>query len=329
MATHEEEAQGIERRRLQNRLAQRRFRQRRRATSGDGESEVQPENVVSPRENVTVNLDGVLSSTDFPHLNLGSPGHNPFPDLGDFDARYQIDFSIFEDDFCRLDTLVENTPMSIETLVPPSARSSPGYREHDRKTAEARPKVPRSTSDSTGGNIKHPVAAHIVEAETRGPNAKATGGNKTELLFQCRANGRGWLNALHIAAMRGNTMIVQCLLQQRMDPNSRDSDGLTALMHAAAGGHEDVAELLLGQGARLGEVDGRRRSALHWAVIAHREAMLRLLLKHADANDPFQVEVYDDAGHTPLHTAADLGFEAGVAVLLNFGADPYSRAKKS
>lgn len=114
-----------------------------------------------------------------------------------------------------------------------------------------------------------------------------------------------------------------------MEPNSRDSDGLTPLMHAVAGGHEDVAELLLGHGSRLGEVDTRRRSALHWAVIAHRESMLRLLLKHADINDPFQVEVYDDAGHTPLHSAVDLGFEAGVAVLLNFGADPYSRGKKS
>lgn len=114
-----------------------------------------------------------------------------------------------------------------------------------------------------------------------------------------------------------------------MDPSSRDSDGLTPLMHASAGGHKDVAKLLLTHGSRLGEVDSHRRSALHWAVIARRESMLRMLLKHADANDPFQVEVYDDAGHTPLHTAVDIGFEAGVAILLNFGADPYSRAKKS
>lgn len=123
------------------------------------------------------------------------------------------------------------------------------------------------------------------------------------------------------------------VLQQQMDPNSRDSDGLTPLMHASAGGHEEVAGLLLAHGARLGEVDAHRRSALHWAVIAHREGMLRLLLKHADAasgdDASFQVEVYDDAGHTPLHTAVDIGFEAGVAVLLGFGADPYSRAKKS
>ena len=119
------------------------------------------------------------------------------------------------------------------------------------------------------------------------------------------------------------------VLQQHMDPNSRDSDGLTPLMHASAGGHDDVAELLLGAGSRLGDVDSRRRSALHWAVIARRESMLRLLLRHADADDPFQVEVYDDAGHTPLHTAVDIGFEAGVAVLLDFGADPYSRAKKA
>ncbi|KAG8169586.1 hypothetical protein KVR01_000331 [Diaporthe batatas] len=274
MATHEQEAQGIERRRLQNRLAQRRFRQRRRAMSGETESHGRAENVVLPRGNVAVNLDAALSSTTLPHLNPNYSGHDPFPDMGDLDAAFQVDFSLFEDDFCRLDTLAGNAPaMSLGTPVPPSARSRPGYSTQGRRTTEES-RTPSSTSDSTG-------ARNIELAGTKGPAAEPTAGTKSELLFQCRANGRGWLNALHIAAMRGNTMIVRCLLQQHMDPNSRDSDGLTPLMHASAGG------------------------------------------------GPSQVEVYDDAGRTPLHAAVDIGFEAGVAVLLGFGADPYSRAKKS
>lgn len=181
----------------------------RRARSGEAESEGQAENVVLPRENQTTNLDTAVSSSTFPHLNLDSTGYNTFPDLGDFDAQFQVDLSVFDDDFCRLDTLVENTPLStIETCVVPSSRFSPGYREPDRNTGEARPMMPRRTSNSTDTNIKLPVAAHSIEAETR--SAAATSTNKNELLFQCRANGRGWLNALHIAAMRGNTTIVRC-----------------------------------------------------------------------------------------------------------------------
>ena len=113
-----------------------------------------------------------------------------------------------------------------------------------------------------------------------------------------------------------------------MDGNEHDSDGLTPLMHTAAGGHDDAASVLLAQGARLGEVDNRRRSALHWAVLANREAFLRLLLKHS-ANDHSLIDGYDDAGLTPLHTAITLGSESCVAVLLEFGANLHSRARKS
>lgn len=115
-----------------------------------------------------------------------------------------------------------------------------------------------------------------------------------------------------------------------MDSNERDSDGLTPLMHASAGGHAEAAELLLAHGAHLGGVDGRRRSALHWAVKARREAVLRLLLRYAEAaNDPSVIDGYDDAGRTPLHVAIDSGFEAGVPLLLEFGANMHSRARKS
>ena len=117
------------------------------------------------------------------------------------------------------------------------------------------------------------------------------------------------------------------VLKQNMDPNEHDSDGLTSIMHTAAAGHDDVASLLLAHGARLSEVDSRRRSALHWAVLKNRETVLRLLLKQA-ANDHSLIDGYDDGGRTPLHTAIDLGFESCVAALLESGANMHSRARK-
>lgn len=169
------------------------------------------------------------------------------------------------------------------------------------------------------------------------------------------SNGSGWLGALHMAAKRGHSGIIQfckfpqilsytsylllgnytCanglpsmqVLQQNIDINERDSDGLTALMYAAAAGHKEVAELLLAQGARLSDVDNHRRSPIHWAVLSRRVDLLRLLLSHG-TNDPFLIDSYDDCGQTPLHTAVDMGFEPGVSILLEFGANVHSRARK-
>ena len=101
-------------------------------------------------------------------------------------------------------------------------------------------------------------------------------------------------------------------------------------MHATIGGFDDVASSLLARGARVGATDSQqRRSALHWAVVHRREALLRLLLEHCaggGGDERGAVDGYDADGKTPLHAAIEAGFEPGVQVLLEFGADVKSRA---
>ena len=87
-----------------------------------------------------------------------------------------------------------------------------------------------------------------------------------------------WQGALHLAAQKGYDSILRVLLEHNTDSNERDSDGLTPLMHAIIGGHDDVAVSLLSHGACIGDLDGHGRSALHWAVLHRREALLKLLL---------------------------------------------------
>lgn len=99
----------------------------------------------------------------------------------------------------------------------------------------------------------------------------------------------------------------------------------TPLIHATIGGYEDVVSSLLAHGARIGNLDTQRRSALHWAVVHRREGLLRLLLKHC-AGDRAVLDGYDDSCKTPLHTAIDTGFEAGVQMLLEFGANIHYKA---
>lgn len=137
----------------------------------------------------------------------------------------------------------------------------------------------------------------------------------------------GWMSPLHMAAQRGHNRIVRMLLQYHPLCDERDSDGVTPLMHATVGGYEDVVSSLLSHGARIDSVDCRNRSVLHWAVLHRREALLKMLLAYC-AGDHAVIDAYDNAGRTALHTAIDTGFEAGVHILLQLGANIHSRARK-
>lgn len=130
----------------------------------------------------------------------------------------------------------------------------------------------------------------------------------------------GWLTPLHIAAHNGHVKIVQLLVQQNPDCNDKDSDGMTPLMLAVLSGHEDVASVLLLKGARVADTDTQGRSSLHMAVEQRHESMLRLLLDHCQGLNA-AVNAYDGTGRTPLHISAVVGFEAGVEILLRFGAN--------
>ena len=137
----------------------------------------------------------------------------------------------------------------------------------------------------------------------------------------------GWMSPLHMAAQRGHSRIVRMILQHDPVCDERDSDGVTPLMHATVGGYEDVVSSLLSHGARIGSVDCQNRSVLHWAVLYRRETLLKMLLASC-AGEHAVIDAYDNAGRTALHTAIDTGFEAGVHILLQLGANIHSRTRK-
>lgn len=140
-----------------------------------------------------------------------------------------------------------------------------------------------------------------------------------------------WQNALHIAASKGHDRIARILLQHNsIDCNERDSDGFTPLIQATIGGYEEVVRSLLAHGAAIELVDGQhRRSALHWAIVHRRESVLKILLGWCvKQQTTHAIDVYDDEGRTPLHTAVDTGYDAGVQLLLELGANARYRTRK-
>ncbi|KAH8424125.1 ankyrin repeat domain-containing protein [Aspergillus melleus] len=138
----------------------------------------------------------------------------------------------------------------------------------------------------------------------------------------------GWLSTLHLAVQKGHDSIIRVLLERNMDCNDPDSDGLTPLMHATIQGHERAVALLLSHGACAGKVDHLQRSVLHWAVLHRRDALLKIMLDRCSGEWRL-IDGYDGAGRTPLHVAVEIGFDAGVEMLLQFGANLHHRVRKT
>jgi len=117
------------------------------------------------------------------------------------------------------------------------------------------------------------------------------------------------------AAERRDWPQVRALLAQRVDVNTPQVDGMTALLWAAYHGDREVAELLVRAGASVTAANRYGVTPLSLACTNGNAGMIELLLKSgADANAPLP------DGETPLMTAARTGRLASVKALLSAGA---------
>ncbi|KAK0381196.1 hypothetical protein CLIM01_01435 [Colletotrichum limetticola] len=118
------------------------------------------------------------------------------------------------------------------------------------------------------------------------------------------------------AAEEGNKKTAEVLIKQKAKVDCKDANGLTALSLAAQAGHVSLVKLLVEGGARIDrkdETDGR--TALHWAVLKDRKAVIEELLERG-AN----IEASSKTGHTAIYYAIRNGFEASFKLLLEKGA---------
>ena len=180
--------------------------------------------------------------------------------------------------------------------------------------------------------IPHSLTSHSLPGRPLGPRENANTQSeivKENLLQEDATTESGWLKALHIAAKKGHERIVDVLIERLPNCNEKDSDGRTALMYAVIADHTSVVNQLLAHGARVNDVDNERRSVLHWAVLHRRESILMTLLRHhRESGSELDLNTCDSAGLTPLHMAVEKGLEQVVIVLLRWGADLHSRARK-
>jgi len=85
--------------------------------------------------------------------------------------------------------------------------------------------------------------------------------------------------------MEGNDDAVRRLLAKGADVNAKDNTGATALLAAAGYGHTAIARILLDSGAKVNASGNEGDTALMQAALNGHPAIVRLLLDHgADVN---------------------------------------------
>jgi ankyrin repeat protein len=131
------------------------------------------------------------------------------------------------------------------------------------------------------------------------------------------------LNLL-IAASMGMDDIVKLLINNRENVNTKDlADGSTPLHNALKNGHENIAKLLIAEGADINASDRDGTEPLHLAVMKGFLKVAELLIaKGADVN------CHNEDLTSPLHYAALYGHKETVKLLIAKGADVNSMDRK-
>lgn len=124
------------------------------------------------------------------------------------------------------------------------------------------------------------------------------------------------------AVMRGDSAQVRTLIQQGMDVNAAQADGMTALHWAASRGDAATARMLLFAGARPAAVTRNGNyTPLHLAARNGRGEAIKVLLENGA--DPRAVTT--SGGATALHFAAGEGDSLSVATLVAAKVDVDAR----
>ncbi|KAL6176559.1 hypothetical protein ACLB2K_053192 [Fragaria x ananassa] len=127
---------------------------------------------------------------------------------------------------------------------------------------------------------------------------------------------------LHTLSLSGLVPFMDKLLEDGVDINLFDKDGVTALHTAIIGKKEAVINHLLRKGASPHVRDWDGATPLHYAVHVGAKRIVKLLIKYK-----VDVNISDNDGWTPLHIAVQSRNRDIVKLLLVNGADKSRRNK--
>jgi len=112
---------------------------------------------------------------------------------------------------------------------------------------------------------------------------------------------------------------LQTIIENKANVDNMDSNGWTALHHAAYNGDFDSANVLIQSHANVNAYSNQQRSPLHLAALNNHVDVIQLLL-----GSKADIEWKDELKCTPLHLACKKGSIQSVTLLLNYGAIIYN-----
>jgi len=131
--------------------------------------------------------------------------------------------------------------------------------------------------------------------------------------------------ALHFAAGRGQTGLLQLLVDQGANVNAIDQPGNTPLHRAVENGDLIAAGILLDKGADVNAKDFANNTTLHLALTSRNALATASFLLDRGALPNLK----NNFGNTPLHMVVDLGLPPELArLLVAKGADVNARNKQ-
>ncbi|KAL9035569.1 MAG: hypothetical protein Q9180_004794, partial [Flavoplaca navasiana] len=183
----------------------------------------------------------------------------------------------------------------------------------------------------------------VVEGETLPLHRAAELGHEriVQVLIEHGADPNSRDKARHTpifpAAQRGHRKVLVLLLEAGADVNIKDEDGQTLMLRLAAEKVEkllkwgnDIIEILLKTNLDLEATDKDGRTALLWAAATGKKTALHLAVESKTnrtatvemlLQNGADVKAQSDGGWTPLHNAAEKGYEDVALLLLRWRAD--------
>uniref|UniRef100_A0AAY4D3Z6 VPS9 domain-containing protein n=1 Tax=Denticeps clupeoides TaxID=299321 RepID=A0AAY4D3Z6_9TELE len=141
--------------------------------------------------------------------------------------------------------------------------------------------------------------------------------NDPSIITPFSRDDRGY-TPLHIAAVCGQSLLIDVLVSKGAVVNATDYHALTPLHLSCQKGYQGVTLLLLHYKANTDAQDNNGNTPLHLACMYGHEDCVKALVYY-DLHT-CHLNIQNDKGDTPLHIAARWGYEGIIEVLLENGA---------
>uniref|UniRef100_A0A8C2BHZ9 Ankyrin repeat domain 27 (VPS9 domain) n=1 Tax=Cyprinus carpio TaxID=7962 RepID=A0A8C2BHZ9_CYPCA len=189
--------------------------------------------------------------------------------------------------------------------------------------AEVKRLLSESENEEDGRKLCHPLCS--CDACDRHISGRL---NDPSIVTPFSRDDRGY-TPLHVAAICGQSLLIDVLVSKGAVVNATDYHALTPLHLSCQKGFQGVTLLLLHYKANTDAQDNNGSTPLHLACMYGHEDCVKALL-YFDLHS-CRLNVQNDKGDTPLHIAARWGYEGIMEVLLENGASTliHNKAKET